>query len=156
LQITCDDSARILDECNRVFVEQCNGDRDLVLICSDSELTNGHPNFEKSFDPAGQNKFYPTFYYDDKKTYVCDGAIGPVEANFMCQSIGYEKGGRLTQKKSDDMPLSITGGSKYAMKVKCPFDASGFGKDCRVQQVGQPCSDFALIHCTEPRSFQPS
>jgi len=42
------------------------------------------------------------------------------------------------------------------MKVKCPFDANGFGKDCRVQQVGQPCTDYALIQCTEPRSFQPS
>jgi len=52
--------------------------------------------------------------------------------------------------------MNPDGGSRAAVKVKCPFDATGFGKDCRVQQSGTMCSDFAVIQCVLPRGFQPA
>ena len=58
--------------------------------------------------------------------------------------------------KKDDNILNPDGGSKSALAVKCPFDASGFGKDCRVQQSGKSCSAYAVIHCREPKSFMPA
>ena len=53
---SCPGSATWLQDCDRVFVESCGGNKDLVVMCSDTELTDNEPNITRAFEPAGKNR----------------------------------------------------------------------------------------------------